>query len=82
MPRSQNSPELTAKGRRLADALRAERDRLGIGQEPLARRAEISVETVRRIERHLTPNPGFFTVAALATALEISLDSLAESAAE
>ncbi len=48
--------------------------------EDLARRAELSVETVRKIERGLVANPGFFTVAALARHLDLQLDDLAEQA--
>ena len=76
--RTPTPPGIRARGRRLAEHLRGERERQGLAQERLARAADLSVETVRRIERHATPNPAFFTVAALAGALEISLDALLE----
>lgn len=44
--------------------------------------AGISVETLRKIETGRTATPAFFTVAALCTALEISLDALLESTAD
>ncbi|MBT2407059.1 helix-turn-helix transcriptional regulator [Streptomyces sp. ISL-86] len=42
----------------------------------LARSAVISVETVRSIEKGRTSTPEFFTVAALAAELGLSLDEL------
>lgn len=41
--------------------------------------AGISGETLRKIETGHTPTPAFFTVAALARVLDLSLDSLAEA---
>jgi hypothetical protein len=46
----------------------------------VARSADLSVDTVRRIERGTVPNPGFFTVAAMARVLELDLDGLAAGA--
>lgn len=46
----------------------------------MARAADLSVDTVRRIERGAVPNPGFFTVAAMARVLELDLDGLAAAA--
>lgn len=43
----------------------------------VAAAAGVSAETLRKIETGRAPTPAFFTVAALATALEISLDELA-----
>jgi transcriptional regulator with XRE-family HTH domain len=45
----------------------------------VADKAGISVETLRKIETGRIPTPAFFTVAALCGALDISLDSLADS---
>ncbi|EFG10109.1 DNa-binding protein [Streptomyces clavuligerus] len=39
--------------------------------------AGISAETLRKIETGRAPTPAFFTVAALATALGLSMDELA-----
>ena len=81
MPRTPATPELKARGERLAVALRLAREDRELAQELLARRADVSVETVRKIEARATSNPGFFTVAALAEALGISLDDLAARSA-
>ena len=80
MPRQPASPSEVEAGRRLAAALSEQRRHRGRSAEDLARRAELSVETVRKIERGLVANPGFFTVAALARHLDLQLDDLAEQA--
>jgi transcriptional regulator with XRE-family HTH domain len=43
----------------------------------LAAAAGVSAETLRKIETGRAPTPAFFTVSALAAALEVSLDELA-----
>ena len=43
----------------------------------VAAAAGVSAETLRKIETGRAPTPAFFTVAALATALGLSLDELA-----
>ncbi len=49
----------------------------------IAATAGISVETLRKIERGRVPTPAFFTIAAVATAIGLSLDALcAPQAAE
>ena len=51
----------------------------------VAAKAGVPVETLRKIESGRVPTPAFFTVAALAMALELSLDEVAglcEQAAE
>ncbi|GAA1694344.1 hypothetical protein GCM10009765_49510 [Fodinicola feengrottensis] len=48
----------------------------------VAAAAGLSAETLRKIETGRVPTPAFFTVAALATALDIPLDTLAEHCAE
>lgn len=63
------------RGRRLGAALRAAR-----GSRPLAEVAAASgvpVETLRKIETGRIPTPAFFTVAAVAAALGLSVDGLA-----
>lgn len=47
----------------------------------IAAAAGISAETLRKIETGRIPTPAFFTVAALAAALGVSLDRIAESCA-
>jgi transcriptional regulator with XRE-family HTH domain len=53
------------------------REARNLSQEQLARQAEVSVDTLRRIEQHRTAAPSFFLVAALAARLQLSLDELA-----
>jgi transcriptional regulator with XRE-family HTH domain len=48
----------------------------------VAAAAGLSAETLRKIETGRAPTPAFFTVAALATALEVSLDELAAACAQ
>ncbi|MFC5720957.1 helix-turn-helix domain-containing protein [Streptomyces gamaensis] len=43
----------------------------------VAAAAGVSAETLRKIETGRAPTPAFFTVAALASALDLSLDELA-----
>lgn len=43
----------------------------------VAAAAGVSAETLRKIETGRVPTPAFFTVTALAAALEVSLDELA-----
>lgn len=55
----------------LLRSARAERTMVDV-----ARCAGISVETLRKIEGGRIPSAGFFTVAAIAATLELSLDDL------
>ncbi len=59
-----------ALGRLLREA-RAERSMVEV-----AAAAGISVETLRKIERGRVPTPAFFTVAAIACAVDVPLDEL------
>lgn len=47
----------------------------------VANAAGISVDTLRKLEQGDIPTPGFFLVARIAAALQISLDELASAAA-
>jgi transcriptional regulator with XRE-family HTH domain len=47
----------------------------------VAAAAGVSAETLRKIETGRAPTPAFFTVAALAAALDLSLDALAAASA-
>jgi transcriptional regulator with XRE-family HTH domain len=71
------SPEGIERGRRLGEALRIARGSASMGQVALA--AGISVETLRKIETGRIPTPAFFTVAALAEVLNLSMDELSTS---
>ena len=62
------------RGEELGDLLR--RARRGRSMAEVAMAAGISAETLRKIETGRIPTPAFFTVAALAGALGLSLDDL------
>ena len=62
---------------RLGTSLRKAREQAGLSQSGLARAAGIAPDVVSRIESGARANPGFATVARLASALGLSLDALA-----
>lgn len=76
MPRRRLDPAAQRRGQMLASRLTQARRASGRSAEAVARSAGISVETVRSIEKGRTSTPEFFTVAALATELGLSLDEL------
>lgn len=62
------------RGLRLGEILRAARgDRSMVD---VAAQAGISVETLRKIETGRIPTPAFFTVVAIARAVDVPLDAL------
>ena len=75
MVRNPLTPEERERGERLGQLLRAARGERSMTR--IAAEAGISVETLRKIETGRAPTPAFFTVAALAHVLELSLDELA-----
>jgi transcriptional regulator with XRE-family HTH domain len=62
------------RGRCLGAALRQARGSATLGE--VAAAAGVSVETLRKIEMGRIPTPAFFTVAAVADVLGLSLDDL------
>ncbi|MFD4179875.1 helix-turn-helix domain-containing protein [Rhodococcus sp. NPDC058514] len=68
------------RGRRLGELLRGARGQASMVE--VATDAGISVETLRKIETGRIATPAFFTVAALAQVLGLSLDLVAEALAE
>ncbi|SHG25514.1 helix-turn-helix domain-containing protein [Streptoalloteichus hindustanus] len=62
------------RGERLGAVLRRARGTRSMPQVAVA--AGISPETLRKIETGRAPTPSFFTIAALAAALDLSLDEL------
>jgi transcriptional regulator with XRE-family HTH domain len=68
------------EGRRLADALRAARERRAEPQTELAAATGISVDAIRKLEQARVPSPSFFTVARMARELNVRLDALADDA--
>ena len=73
------TPSDRERGERLGRLLRDARAERSIVE--VAGAAGISAETLRKIETGRIPTPAFFTVAALAAALELSLDRLVVTAA-
>lgn len=82
MPRPKLSVEERQRGHRLGVALADARHNAGIAAERAAHTAGVSVETVRRIERGNIANPGVFTVAAIAEAIQIAVGDLIAQADE
>ena len=74
MVRDPLKPWEIERGRRLGSLLRQARGPASLGE--VAAAAGISVETLRKMETGRIPTPAFFTVVALARALELSLDDL------
>ena len=76
MVRTPLTPEERERGERLGRLLREARG--GRSMADVAAQAGISAETLRKIETGRAPTPAFFTVAALARALGLSMDELVE----
>ncbi|MEV6165628.1 helix-turn-helix transcriptional regulator [Streptomyces sp. NPDC052052] len=74
MVRTPLTPEERRRGERLGALLREARG--GSSMTEIAASAGISAETLRKIETGRAPTPAFFTVAALAGALGLSMDEL------
>ncbi|MEU3602131.1 helix-turn-helix transcriptional regulator [Streptomyces sp. NPDC006798] len=77
MVRTPLTPEERERGERLGRLLRAARGPRSMVD--VAAEAGISAETLRKIETGRAPTPAFFTVAALAAALRLSTDELADA---
>lgn len=56
--------------RRLAERIRYRRLQAGMSQEQLAGQAQVAVATVRKIEKGVVIEPGYFTVLAIMRALD------------
>jgi transcriptional regulator with XRE-family HTH domain len=69
------TPEERDRGRRLGARLREARAQRSMAD--IAAASGVPVETLRKIEAGRIPTPAFFTVVALASALELPLDELA-----
>ncbi|MEU6372167.1 helix-turn-helix transcriptional regulator [Streptomyces sp. NPDC046909] len=75
MVRTPLTPEERERGERLGRLLRASRGDRSMAE--VAAAAGISAETLRKIETGRAPTPAFFTVAALAEVLGLSMDEIA-----
>ncbi|MEU3203306.1 helix-turn-helix domain-containing protein [Streptomyces cyaneofuscatus] len=74
MVRTPLTPEERLRGERLGRLLREARGERSM--VAVAASAGVSAETLRKIETGRAPTPAFFTVAALAGALGLSMDEL------
>jgi transcriptional regulator with XRE-family HTH domain len=61
----------------LAKKIRELRNKKGFSQDRLARLANVSYNTIVKIESGESKNPTFQTMAGIAKALDVSLDELA-----
>lgn len=80
MTRRELSLQERAYGVRLGKALAAAREQRGISGGELSRQSGVSLDAIRSVESGRVASPGFGLVAALARALEVSLDELARRA--
>jgi transcriptional regulator with XRE-family HTH domain len=69
------TPAERDRGRRLGTSLRQARGQRSMVE--VAAAAGVPVETLRKIEAGRVPTPAFFTIVALAGALDIPVDGLA-----
>ncbi|MEU0006718.1 helix-turn-helix transcriptional regulator [Streptomyces sp. NPDC006314] len=74
MVRTPLTPAERERGERLGRLLREARG--GRSMAEVAAEAGVSAETLRKIETGRAPTPAFFTVAALAAVLGLSMDEL------
>ncbi|CAK7279805.1 helix-turn-helix domain-containing protein [Streptomyces sp. RM1] len=75
MVRTPLTPEERDRGEQLGRLLRAARGDRSMVE--VAAAAGVSAETLRKIETGRAPTPAFFTVAAVAAVLGLSMDDLA-----
>lgn len=80
MVRPPLSPQEHARGRRLGRLLRAARGVRSMAE--VAAASGVPAETLRKIETGRIVTPAFFTVAAVAAALDLDLDNLVRQSAE
>lgn len=77
MVRTPLTPWERQRGERLGELLREARGERSMVE--VAARAGLSSETLRKIETGRAPTPAFFTISALANALGLSMDTLADA---
>ncbi|MEU3352955.1 helix-turn-helix transcriptional regulator [Streptomyces sp. NPDC037389] len=77
MVRTPLTPWERQRGERLGELLREARGQRSMVE--VAARAGLSSETLRKIETGRAPTPAFFTISALANALGLSMDALADA---
>jgi len=62
----------------IGDNIKKYRNKLGISQDVLSKKANLAFHTIAKIETGATPNPTIETVKKIADALGVSLDNLME----
>ena len=60
----------------IGDNIKKYRNKLGISQDVLSKRANLAFHTIAKIEAGSTPDPRIETVKKIADALDVSLDDL------
>ena len=60
----------------IGDNIKRYRNKLGISQDVLSKRANLAFHTIAKIEAGSTPDPRIETVKKIANALGVSLDDL------
>jgi len=67
---------MSKQGSKIGSNVKKYRNKLGISQDALSKKANLAFHTVAKIEAGSTPNPTIDTVKKLADALGVSLDDL------
>ncbi len=60
----------------IGDNIKKYRNKLGISQDMLSKKAHLAFHTIAKIEAGSTPNPTVGTAKKIADALDVSLDDL------
>ena len=60
----------------IGDNIKKYRNKLGISQDVLSKRANLAIHTIAKIEAGSTPDPRIKTVKKIADALGVTLDDL------
>ena len=60
----------------IGENIKKYRNKLGISQDVLSKKADLAFHTIAKIEAGLTPIPTTYTVKKIADALGVSLDDL------
>jgi transcriptional regulator with XRE-family HTH domain len=60
----------------IGENIKKYRNKLGISQDQLSKKADLAFHTIAKIEAGSTPNPTIETVAKIAKALDVSVDDL------
>ena len=76
---SRESSRYRDHARQLASTLKTARQQQALSQQDLAQLANVAIGTVRALEAGRTVEPGFFTVLALAYALNLDVPTLLQA---